>query len=111
MQKDMEVMLDAAKEEQDLFDALEQITESVIELDSEKETREGIKETLKRFKINMIKKDKVIKAIGDQVKCLKLSTEAIKHDTKMQDEVLEEQKKILKTFKRKMKKLSRRKLK
>ena len=98
-------MLDAAKEEQDLFDALEQITESVIEPESEKETREGIKETLKRFKIIMIKKDKVIKAIGDQVKCLKLSTEAIKHDTKMQDEVLEEQKKDIENVQKKNEKI------
>ena len=86
-------MIEAAKEEQDLFDALELITETVIEPDTEMETRNDIKDTLTRFKVIMTKKDKVINAIGEQVKSLTLSTEAIKHDAKMQEEVLEEQKK------------------
>ena len=110
LQKEMEVMLDAAKEEQLLFDALEQITQTVIEPDTEKETREDIKDTLTRFKIIMNKKDKVIKAIGEQVKSLKLSTEAIKHDAKMQDEILEEQKKDIEKAQKKNEKITKEKV-
>ena len=103
-------MLDAAKEEQDLFDALEQITQTVIEPETEKETREDIKKTLTRFKTIMTKKDKVIKAIGEQVKSLKLSTEAIKHDSKMQDEILEEQKKDIEKVQKKNDKMTKEKV-
>ena len=103
-------MLDAAKEEQDLFDALEQITQTVIEPETEKETREDIKKTLTRFKTIMTKKDKVIKATGEQVKSLKLSTEAIKHDTKMQDEILEEQKKDIEKVQKKNYKMTKEKV-
>ena len=109
LQKEMEVMLEAAKEEQELFDALEQITDNVIEPDTEKNTRDDIKETLKRFKVIMTKKDKVINVIREQVKSLKLSTEAIKHDSNMQDEVLEEQKKDIENVQKKNDKMAKEK--
>ena len=75
------------QDEKDLYDALDIITQNVIEPAREAETREDIKEMLLRFKSIMSKKNKLIKEAAGNVRDLDKSTTALKHDA----EVIERQ--------------------
>ena len=107
LQSDMDVLLAAAREEEELYEALEKLTEDVIAPEEEKETRENIKEKLARYKSIMNKKNNIIKAASEEIKSLKLSKEAYKHDSKMQEDILEQQKRDLDKIEKKNDKLNR----
>ena len=110
LQGDMEVLLAAAREEEELYKALKKLTENVIAQEEEKETRENIKEKLTRYKSIMIKRDNIIKAASEEIKSLNLSKEAYKHDLKMQEDILEQQKKDLDKIEKKNDKMNREKV-
>ena len=57
----------------------------------------------------MIKKDNIIKAAAEEIKSLKLSKEAYKHDSKMQEDILEQQKTDLDNIEKKNDKINREK--
>ena len=92
LDKDMDVLEAAAKEEQELYDALEQITNEVISQETESETRADIKEKLIRYQSIMMKKNHIIKSTQERVKSLELS---LQHNCALSEEVVEEQKKEL----------------
>ena len=61
-------VLEEAKEEQDLYDELDLITQHVIDPVTEKDTRENMKLKLVRYNQIMNKKTNLIKEIGNKVK-------------------------------------------
>ena len=77
--------MEEAKEEQDLYDKVEFITQNVINPDMEKETRKNMKLKLTRYRNIMNKKNKLIQETGKKVK-------ALEHDAKMRSEVEERSK-------------------
>ena len=72
--------MEEAKEEQDLYDELDLITENVIVPEKEKETREDMKLKLTRYRNITNKKNKLIQEAADKVK-------ALEHNAKMRSEV------------------------
>ena len=89
------------------YEALEKLTENAIAPEEEKETRDNIKEKLTRYKSIMIQKNNIIKSASEEIKSLKLSKEAYKHDSKMQEDILEQQKKDLDKIEKKNDKMNR----
>jgi hypothetical protein len=73
LEKEMDVLEDAAKEEDDLFAAMELITKTAIEPDMEKETRDQMMDKLTRYKSIMTQKNKIIRLDQEKVKMLQLS--------------------------------------
>ena len=69
------------------------------------ETRAFLKEKLLRYRIIMTKKNKIIGSVQEKVKSLDLSAQAVKHDYKMSEEVVERQKKKLEEAENKLKKV------
>ena len=84
LQEDEEVM-EEAKEEQDLYDELDLITQNVIDPEKEKETRDDMKLKLTRYRNIMNKKNILIQEASEKVK-------ALEHDAKMRSEVEERNK-------------------
>ena len=84
LQEDEEVMGEA-KEEQDLYDELDLITQNVIDPEKEKETRDDMKLKLTRYRNIMNKKNILIQEASEKVK-------ALEHDAKMRSEVEERNK-------------------
>ena len=80
-----EDVLKEAKEEQDLYEALDFITQNVINPDTEKDTRDTIKVKIERYKSIMHKKNKVIKEAMEKVK-------ALEHDANCRTEIEDNQK-------------------
>ena len=90
LQEEEDVM-EAAKEEQDLYDALDNITKDIIQPEKEAGVREDLKEKLERYKNIMVKKNHIIKENMDTLKRMKLNIEAVKHDAAMLTEIKERQ--------------------
>ena len=105
LEEEMEVMEEAAKEEQELYEALQGLTEINIELETESETRAVMKEKLMRYRTIMIKKNKIIESSQEKIQSLNISKQAMKHDYKMSEEVVEKQKKKLDEASNKIKKI------
>ena len=105
LEAEMEVLEEAAKEEQELYEALEGLTEININPETESETRAFLKEKLERYRTIMTNKNKIIGSIQGKVKSLDLSCQTVKHDYKMSEEVVEEQKKKLEEAGNKLKKV------
>ena len=80
-----EDVLKEANEEQDLYEALDFITQNVINPDTEKDTRDTIKVKIERYKSIMHKKNKVIKEAMEKVK-------ALEHDANCRTEIEDNQK-------------------
>ena len=95
LEEEKEVMEAAAKEEQELFEALEEWTQNDINPDTEAEPKMYLKEKIERYKTVMIKKNKIIGFIQEKVKVLDTTTKALKHDYKLSEEIVEKQKKKL----------------
>ena len=89
LQVDEELLKEAIKKKDDLYEAIEYITQNVIDPEKELETRGNIQDKLERYKNIMLKKDKVIKTTLEKSKCLQLSVEAMKHDAAMRNQVEE----------------------
>ena len=82
---DNEEAMEEASDEQDLYDALDFITQNVIDPDTEKETRDNIKIKLDRYKSIMVKKNELIKETMEKIKRLE-------HDSSLSAQVVERQK-------------------
>ena len=95
LEKEMEVLREAVREENEVFEALEKITQDVITPELEKETRDNLKDKLTRYKSIMSKKENIMKATSEEIKSLKLSKEASKHGVVLQEQIIERQKKEL----------------
>ena len=91
MQGEEELLIEAAKMEQDLYDELNSLTMNVIDPEKETEVREELKEKLGRYNNIMVKKNKIIKETNDMITSLKLSLAAVKHDAAMMTEIKENQ--------------------
>ena len=78
-------VLEEAKEEQDLYDELDLVTQQAIDPMTEKDTREHIKLNLVRYKQMMNKKTTLINKIVTQL-------EDLEHEVKLGNEVNEKQK-------------------
>ena len=89
LQVDEELLIEAAKEEDDLYEAIKYITQNVIDPEKELEIRGNIQNKLERYKNIMMKKDKLIKTTMEKSKSLQLSVEAMKHDAAMRNQVEE----------------------
>ena len=90
-----EDFMEAAKEEQDLFDELIELYEKEVDPEDEKDTREMLGQKLLRFQAIIDRKNRMIKESREKVKMLELSTETLKHDFKLSAEVEAKQRKEL----------------
>ena len=96
---------EAAKEEQELYEELEGLTKINIGPETESETRAFLKEKLLRYRTIMTKKNNIIGSIQEKVKGLDIAAQAMKHDYKMSEEVVVEQKTKLEEAENKLKKV------
>ena len=83
LEDETEVM-EEAKEEQDLYDALDLITQNVIDPVTEKDTRDGMKLKLLRYKNIMNKKTDLIKEMSKKMNSLE-------HEARLGNQVADQQ--------------------
>ena len=95
LQEEEEVLVMAAKEEQELYIELDRLATKLIELDNVEETSGELREKLLRYKNIMVKKNNIIKESAEREKALKLSVEAFKHDATLREQVTVKQTKQL----------------
>ena len=105
LEEEMDVLEAAATEEQDIYDALHQLTQTAIDPDTESETRASMEGKLMRYKSIMLKKNDIISCTQEKVKHLEKTNEALKHNSKLSEEVVDRQKINLDESNNKVKKL------
>ena len=85
-----------------MHDALEKITQEIIDQETESETRANMKERLVRYQSVMIKRSHIIKSTQEKLKSLELSFQP---NSSLSEEFIEEQWKELEVASNKSKKL------
>ena len=89
---DDQALIDAmeeVQEEADIFEALETLTQSDFDAETDKENKQKLKEKLYRYRTIMMKKTELQKQTGEKVKQLKQELVYMKHDASLHDEVVE----------------------
>ena len=78
-----------AQEEEDIFKALEMLTQRDFDPDTDMENKRKSKEKLDRYRTIMTRKTELQKKTGDKVKQLEEQIGHMKHDATLQEEVVE----------------------
>ena len=95
LQEEEEVLVQAAKEEEDLYIDLDRIATKLMDIENVEEKSGEHKEKLIRYKNIMLKKNNIIKEAGEREKALRLSVEAFKHDATLREQITVKQTKQL----------------
>ena len=95
LQEEEDVLVQAAKEEEDLYNDLDSIATKLMDIENVEETIREHKDKLVRYKNIMVKKNNIIKEAGEREKALKLSVKALKHDATMREQITVKQTKQL----------------
>ena len=85
--------MEEAMNEQELYEHIFKITETVIDPENEEETREDLKNKMLRFKTIKEKKEKLHEQSKEKVKILEENIKALKHECTLSSEVEEKQRK------------------
>ena len=85
-EKDNE-LLQAVKEAEDLYNALEILTESEFDPDTEKVSKEEMKDKLSRFWDIMKNKTQLQKQTSTQIKQLEVKVQRLEHELKLSKDV------------------------
>ena len=89
LNEEVDVLVAAAKEEQDLLDALDIIVNTVIEPENEEETRKIMKEKIDRYSNIMKKKTELQKQTTQNIIKLEKQVIQLKEDIHLSEEVVE----------------------